>query len=80
MNIQEILTQISMNLAPDQEAIFHCSTVADAKAWYMRYRRGIDAAKLTDTLTVSRFKCDIIITRLTPPPIPVIQKRGKEES
>lgn len=80
MDIQETLTQISMNLQPDQEAVFHCPTVADAKAWYMRYRRGIDAAKLTDTLTVSRSKCGVIITRLTPPPTPVIQKREKEES
>lgn len=80
MDIQETLMQISINLKPEQEAVFRCPTVADAKAWYMRYRRGIDAAKLTDTLTVSRIKNGIIITRLTPPPVPVIQNREKEES
>lgn len=78
MDIQETLMQLSMNLKPEQEAVFSCPTVADAKAWYMRYRRGIDAAQLTDTLTVSRSKCNIIITHLTPPPVPVIQTR--EES
>ena len=75
MDIQETLTQLCVNLTPEQEAVFHCPTIADAKAWYMRYRRGIDAAHLTDTLTVSRVKNTVIITRVTPPLAPVIQTR-----
>jgi hypothetical protein len=75
MNPKDILEELHSTLTPEMEAVFDCATPADAKAWYMRFRRAIDANHLTDTLTVSRTKKTIIITRLTPPPVPVIQNR-----
>ena len=75
MEPSEIITELVANLTPDQEALFSCASVSDAKAWYMRFRRAIDAAHLTNTLTVSRVKNAVIITRVTPPLAPVIQTR-----
>jgi len=75
MEPSDIITELVANLTPDQEALFSCVSVSDAKAWYMRFRRAIDAAHLTNTLTVSRTKTTVIITRVTPPLAPVIQTR-----
>lgn len=75
MNPKDMLEELNKNLTTDQEALFSCVSPAEAKAWYMRFRRAIDAAHLTNTLTVSRTKTTVIITRVTPPLAPVIQTR-----
>lgn len=75
MNTEETLTQLALNLAPDEVAEFACNTPAEAKAWYMRYKRTMEKIPfLSESLTISRVGKTLRITRFSPPTPPIIKK------
>ena len=75
MNTEEILTNLAVNLAPDEVAEFSCTTLAEAKAWYMRYKRTMEKVpSFSETLTISRVGKTLLITRFSTPTPPVIKK------
>lgn len=80
MSPEETVKMLKENLAPNEIAEFHCTSIPEAKTWYMRYIRAIKRASLSETLSLSRKEKTLFIRHSPPAPEMVIQKAETSKS